>query len=516
MGFLDWLSNGPDKSIDIAENARLRAEAENAYFRLEESAEYIGELERMYAEDKGWTAISYQQQELFSSAGRRKIAELCRAMQIVNPLIKRGLAIRAAYVWGQGVGISARGEKVNEVVQAFLDDPGNRKAFTGAQAHVTLENQLGTDGNVFLSAFANPQTGFVQVRSIDPLEITDQITNPEDKEEVWFYRRDYNERTIEGNYVEKSKWYPALGYTPTQRPAMLQGMAIDWKAVVYHAKANPVGLWGVPDALAAIPFARSYKEFLEDWATLMKALSRIAWRMSGKRRAGQQAREAFRNLDQAGQTFAGDPNTTLEAVPKTGATIDAESGRPLATMVAGALGLPVTTLLADPGQTGARAVAETLDQPTRLEFQGRQEVWTEAKRAIIGYAIDQAVLAPSGPLSGRVVRDSFTQREEVVLENENDRTLIFNWPDLEQEPMESMVTAIAQADSTQKMPPLETMRLLLRALKVRDVDEIVDAWTDEDGNFINPDVTAGDAAVRAYEQGLNVSSALRRNRGDHE
>ena len=66
------------------------------------------------------------------------------------------------------------------------------------------------------------------------------------------------------------------------------------------------------------------------------------------------------------------------------------------------------------------------------------------------------------------------------------------------------------------MPPLETMRLLLRALKVRDVDEIVDAWTDEDGNFINPDVTAGDAAVRAYEQGLNVSSALRRNRGDHE
>lgn len=505
MGFRDWLRPAQ------TEDKRLLGEVETLTYRLGESANYISQLEDLYREDRGWTQISYQSQEMFTAAGRRKIAELCRAMHIINPLIKRGLAVRAAYTWGQGVGISARNEQVNKVVQTFLDDPMNRRAFTGAQAHVTLENQLGTDGNVFLAVFSNPQTGFTQVRTIDPLEITDQIVNPEDREEVWFYRRDYNEETLEGNYIERSVWLPALGYKPTRRMTMVRDLTINWDMKIYHVKANPQGLWGIPDTFAALPWARSYKEFLEDWAALMKALSRIAWRMSGKRAAGQQAREAFRRIDEAGQTFAADPNTQLEAVPKTGATIDAESGRPLATMIAAALGLPVTTLMSDPGQTGARAVAETLNQPTRLEFKNRQEVWTEAYRAVINHAIDQAVLAPGGPLTGGVSRDSYTQREEVMLTNEDDRTLVFNWPDLDEEAMDVAIKAIADADGTQKMPPLETMRLLLRALKVRDVDEIVDAWTDEDGNFISPDVSAGDAAVAAFEQGRNVSSALRRN-----
>ena len=51
------------------------------------------------------------------------------------------------------------------------------------------------------------------------------------------------------------------------------------------------------------------------------------------------------------------------------------------------------------------------------------------------------------------------------------------------------------------MPPVETLRLLLRALNVRDVDEIIALMTDADGNWIDPDVTAADDAVRRFERG---------------
>lgn len=515
MGMLDWL--GLRESVsDTPEFKRMQAELTTAQFRLEEAAH---SMEALYREDRGWVQIGQNFEQEMSPEGRRQAAQVCRAMATLNPLVKRGLSIRAGYVWGQGIGIQAPDGKesgtqdVNAVVQAFLDDQGNRKAFTGAQAHEELEKQLGTDGNVYAVMFTNPATGFTRVRTLDPLEMTDIITNPEDKSEAWFYRRDYvettiGERTAKVTTRQKTTWYPALGHKPTRKFPVIDGNPVDWSAPVLQIRVNAVGKFGVGDAYAALPWARAYREFLEDWAKLMKSLARIAWKLSGKRSTAQQARSALNGLGEAGGVAAMDPNSQLEAVPKSGATIDAESGRPLATMIAAAFGLPVTTLLADPGQTGARAVAETLDQPTRLEMNGRREVWTEAYRAILGHVIDQAVLAPQGPLKGGIQVDHFTQQEEVILQGESDRTLTITWPDIDETPVDVMVKAIVDADATQKLPPLETMRLLLRALGVRDVDEILDQFTDDAGNFIDPNVSAGDAAVDAYNRGDDPAAVL--------
>lgn len=516
MGMLERLGlrEAHDPEVD-----RLRGVVDSLEFKLEENANYLGQLQASFAEDRGWSQIGAEGQREMTPEARRQAAELCRVFAISNPLVKRGLALRAGYVWAGGVGIQAPDGKesgtqdVNSVVQNFLDDPGNRKAFTGAQAHVRMENQLGTDGMVYAVLFSNPKTGFTRIRTLDPIEMTDIITNPEDASEVWFYRRDYEESTIGERTAkvttrQKTTWYPAMGHKPTRRFTVIDGNPVNWDAPVFMVAVNTVGKFGVGDAYAALPWARSYREFLEDWAKLMKSLARIAWKLSGKRSSAQQARSALNGLGEAGGIAAMDPNSQLEAVPKSGATIDAESGRPLATMIAAALGLPVTTLLADPGQTGARAVAETLDQPTRLEMNGRREVWTETYRAILGHVIDQAVLAPQGPLKGGVSVDAYTQQEEVILQGEADRTLTITWPDIDETPVDIMVKAIVDADATQKLPPLETMRLLLRALGVRDVDEILEAWTDDAGNFIDPNVSAGDVAVDAFNRGEDPAAAV--------
>lgn len=518
MGMLERLGL---RESDNGEAKRLRGEVDTMAFRLEEASNHIGELERMYAEDRNWQKIGVEGQREMTPEARRQAAELCRVFAISNPLVKRGLALRAGYVWAGGIGIQAPDGKesgtqdVNQVVQDFLDDAGNRKAFTGAQAHVKLEGQLGTDGMVYAALFSNPRTGFTRIRTLDPIEMTDIITNPEDASEAWFYRRDFEEtmigeRTAKTTTRQRTVWYPAMGHKPTRRFPVIDGDPVNWDAPVFMVAVNTVGKYGVGDAYAALPWARSYREFLEDWAKLTKALSRIAWRMSGKKSGAQQMRSQLNSLTEAGGVAGMDAGTQLEAVPKTGATIDAESGRPLATMIAAALGLPVTTLLADPGQTGARAVAETLDQPTRLEMQGRREVWTETYRAILGHVIDQAVLAPQGPLKGGVTVDPYTQQEEVILQGESDRTLTITWPDLEDADVDVMVKAITDADATGKLPPLETMRLLLRALGVRDVDEILDAWTDDAGNFIDPNTSAGDAAIDAFNRGDDPAAAVNR------
>jgi hypothetical protein len=199
---------------------------------------------------------------------------------------------------------------------------------------------------------------------------------------------------------------------------------------------------------------------------------------------------------------------SLEAIPKSGATIDSGSGKPLAGMVAAALEVPVTMLLADPGITGARATAETLDTPTENMAGQRRDVWSDFLDRILGYVIDQAVKAPRGALQGTVSRDEW-DREVVELAGDTERTIDFDWPDLTEIGMKELVDAIVAADETGKLPPLTTVKLLLQALGVKDIDELLEEVTDDQGNFVDPNVTAGQVAVDAFNRGEDPAEAVR-------
>lgn len=487
-------------------------QAEN---QLEIAQENLARQE-LALEDEGWQSLLTNAQAEFTREGLSRAADLCRVMAVGHPLIKRGLNLRQAYVFGQGVEISARDEDVNQVLQDHLDDPGNQAALYGDQAREQLERAHGTDGNLFLACFTNPLTGAVQVRSIPFGEITDVISNPEDADEPWFYKRDWTRRTItpQGRIetVHRTTYYPALRYYPASRPRMIDGHEVAWDAPVLHSKVNDLDGWtfGIGDAYASLPWARAYKEFLADWATLMKSLSQYAWRATtGKPSKSQQLRQRLARRptgDGAGDTGAGatavmSPDVTLEAMPKTGATIDSESGRPLASLIAAGLGLPVTTLLADPGTTGARAVAETLDRPTVLEMMQRQAVWVSIYQDIAAYVVRAAVRAPRGPLSGTIIRDPYSKHERLTLTGDADQTIEVAFPSLTQTPIDKLVDALVKADSTRKVPDLVMVRLMLQALGVEDIDSIIEGVTDEDGRWIDPDMTAGQAAVDAYRRG---------------
>lgn len=435
-------------------------------------------------------------------------------------------------MWGQGLSISVRdqsdeGQDVQAVVQAFLDDPGNRITFSGSQAREEMEQSLYTDGEAFCALFTSPMTGRVKARWLLPDEIVDILTDPEDSVSHWYYKREYTERSVvDGRTVWRYRvaYYPALGYEPqgADRQRFIDGAPVYWDTPVRMVAVNrptSAGLGatrGVPDSFAAIAWARSYKEFLEQWAVLMKALARYAWRtktrgdkakaVAAKVSAAPAADARGGNPTGAGATVVTDPNTTLEAIPKTGATIDADSGRPLAAMTATALEVPVTMLLGDPGVTGARAVADTLDQPMDLAMKLRRELWTAFIRDVLDHVIDWAVRAPKGPLTGRVMRDG--ERVLVELPDNDDRTLDIAWPDFDSTPVGELVKAIVEADSARKLPPLAIARLLAEALGIRDIDELLDQITDGDGNFIDPDATAGQAAIDAFRQGRDPAGVL--------
>ncbi len=456
--------------------------------------------------DPGWIRMSAQFEQEFSAEGMRQIRAICRLFAIKNPLVKRGLSLRTAYVWAQGVEIAARangkqrGEQdVQAVVAAFLSDPGNERAFTAPAARERLERCLGTDGEFFPTLFTLPTTGQVQVRVVGADEITEIIYNPQDRSEPWYYRRVWVQATLnaDGQTVEEQKeqFHPAIDYKPKTKPKQFGRIPVVWDAPMMHVKVGDLEGWqrGVPDAYAAVDWARAYKEFLEDWARLVKSLSKFAWRLTAKGAQRTQARtrlattptDANGNVSNVGNVAIIPPEQHLDAIPKSGATVDSESGKPLAAMIAAALDVPLTMLLADPGQTGARAVAETLDLPTELAMGQRRGLWAGVYRRILQYAITEAVRASGGPLKGTIVVDGYG-RETVKLQGDTTTDIQVDFPDIDQEP-ERVIKSIVEASSTGTLPPEEVARLLLTALGVEDVETLIEAMTGDNGEFLWPD-----------------------------
>lgn len=486
----------------------------------------------MRSDEAGWSRIGG---EIDEQIDREKLlAEIAKArlMSVADPLIKRALTLRVAYVWGRGVTINAAQEDgaeqdVNTVVQAFLDDPSNRDTFASLTAHQDRERAFGTDGNVLLSLITDPVYGRVQVRPLRVAQIVERITNPEDETEVWLYKRQWRTRVVEAGALPsttRTRWemrrayYPALGFAPSVRAKSIDGIPVEWDKPVLHVAVNRLGAsWGVPDAYAALPWAIAFRDFLSDWARIARALSLIAFQATAKTKAGAaQVRQrlgsgAVDHMGQGpavGQTAIMGEGQRLEAVGKTGATIDSQSGLPLAAMVASALGIPVTILTANPTTVGARATADTLDPPLRAEMKMRQGLHADVIRRVLGYVVDQAIKAPSGPLRGTVRVDRVTGREVIELAGGQDRTIEVDFPDVSETPLADLMAAIEKADGMELLPPLTLARLVLLALEVPDVEDVLAQITDDDGNFVPPTRETAGAYGAAGQGDLGADDEL--------
>lgn len=464
-------------------------------------------------DDMGWAHLGGEKG--FTTQQRKQAAEWAEIMSIANPLIKRGLALRAAYVWapgstGAGVKVQVRddgdtGQDVDAVVQAFL--AANEATFSGSQAREDMErNGLGCWGEVFLALATDQRDGTVQVRRIQPDEITEIVENPDDYADPWLYKREWTAKDVDANGLPTGQpkthvaWYPALGWVPAVRPKSVAGHPVRWDAPIVHAAVNQPtrSRRGLGDAFASLPWAKLSKEFLEQTALLLKALARFAYRVTTP---GDRTQQAARKIAAAGDgsTMVQTTGDTLEAVSKSSATIDPKLVHTYEVWVAAGMGLPVTTLLGDPGSTGARAVAETLNEPTRNEFSLRRQLWDVVIRQVCGHVIDQAVIAPLGPLRGTVTRTG--DRQTVTLPDGDGRLVDIDWPDWDTVPLDVLVTAISKADSIDKLPPLWLVRQILTAFGEAHPDDVIAQITDDAGNFLPPEDLISQTRQRQTDRG---------------
>lgn len=480
--------------------------------------ERMAQLE-LALEDQEYRRLTWQATQEFSRDGLREICELARVMWLKNPLIGRGVDVAANYVFGQGVNIHARAKPVDQVVQAFLADPRNRAELTSQQAMMIKDQELRVTANLFFVFFTQPVTGRVRVRTIPFDEIDDVIANPDDAKEAWFYRRTWTTAAVDlttGTSLTKTltAYYPDWRYRPKTKLKSLGGQPVYWDTPVYHVKVNCLSdmRFGVSEIYAAIDWARAYKEFLEDWATIVRAYSRFAWQLTTKGgRAGVQAAKTklASTLGGAalggtetnpppvtGSVFIGQADTKIEPLRTAGATTSAEDGRRLLLMVAAATGLP-ESFFGDVS-VGSLATAKSLDRPTELKFKARQTLWAEIFTEILSYVIERSVRAPQGALQGtaRVDDDTviITLAPDPATGEPLDASIDVDFPPILEHDPDARINSIVTAATLAGRPLAGTLdmrtvaRLLLTALGEDDVDALLtDLFPEPETAAIGPE-----------------------------
>ena len=337
----------------------------------------------------GWSPLGEDEAKEIPLKTVKKISEVSRALYSMNPFVKRGVEARHSYVWGRGVqfdGTSGIDEQIKN----------NRKKLFSPQAYQELEVALATDGNVFTALQIDDSQGATAFR-IPITQITGSVSNPDDAEEIWFYKREYsvqttNSRTGRENKKQVIEYIASIQYYKTHNEAL----PLNWNRIkirqdvlMQHTAVNKqVGWrWGLPDITPVIFWAKAYKEYLEDNATLVKAYSRIAWQIKAGSAVGAQAaamqvmtppsRDPLTGERRdVGGTMIGGSGNTMTALPATGSQVDFSKGSALASAIASGLEVSKVVITSDPGE-GNRATAETLDQPTLKAMESRQLIHTE-------------------------------------------------------------------------------------------------------------------------------------------
>lgn len=358
----------------------------------------------------------------FSRWGIQQIILISRLYYIKNPIVRRLIDITATYVFGRGYEVTADDPAANDVLKDFFER--NNKVL-GQIALVDAERRKCYDGNLFFAFFTDQtNAGKTTVRMLDATEVMDIITDPDDTDQPWYYRRVWvaREFDIQSGQVRtqgQECYHPALYFSPEVKPAQINGINVIWDVPVYHRKCGAVAKWnfGCPLIYPAIDWAKASRRFLEACATVKQALATIATIITTK--GGQQAIQGIKQQlsttvgPQAAiwdtnpppvnaATLVTGPGTEVNMMDASGKGGNPEEVRRFLLMCCMTMGVP-ETFLADVS-TGNLATATTLDRPTELVFLEKQEAWRDDLTTIAKYVLEVSKGAPSGKLKESIDR----------------------------------------------------------------------------------------------------------------
>jgi hypothetical protein len=357
-------------------------------------------------EDVGWIRpgdfkTSYE----LDPKRREDLVQKSRAYWAADPPAKQAVRLWTSYAIGTGItykldDANERGTK--DEVDRFMKFRRNKR-FTSSKGQQRLSRKLLIDGEIFFAivgAEGEPKT----IRTIDPLQITELISDSGDEENVLAYKR--IDRSAERKTFYYRDWAAEDGDLENLKDAEGKAVTPEENVRVFHLAFEDLGLRGNGLLFPVVSWSREHRRFMESRVALTQALAKFAWKLSAK--GGQKVIDELQRKFQSslktsgtigvdrnpppssGASWAQNQGVDLEALPRvTGAGDARDDGNQLKLMVAAGTNI-MLHYFGDPS-TGNLATAEAMELPMLKAFTEYQELWKDAWRDIFAIVLDEDI-----------------------------------------------------------------------------------------------------------------------------
>ena len=334
--------------------------------------------DQLRLEDAGWTNVSNQSSTIISPDERIANLRLSRLYATKDPLGKQAVRLWTDYTFGRGMTWKAKDEHTQKILETFWDAQANASVLS-PKGQRTGSDKLLIDGEVFFAIFLGNET---RIRFIDPLEIAEIITDPDDKADVRYYRRAW----ITPQADPKDEIYRSITNIKDKGTPDAAGKTVrkTQDALIYHLAYNTIMQRGNPLLLPALDWITQYRRFLASRIAIMLALARFAWR--SKVKGGQAAVDAIKaktddaEIDAASHLIENMGVDTQPIKTESGAAGAKEDGRMIRLQICAAVGIPEQYF--GDISTGNLATAKTVELPLMKMFQSYQQVWADTYKDI--------------------------------------------------------------------------------------------------------------------------------------
>lgn len=422
-------------------------------------------------EDEGWIKLGSSAADILTDTTRQTILKQARVYAMRDPMARQAIRLWTDYTFGPGMTWDTEDEKAGEALNAYWSNLQNSMVLS-AKGQRKSSDKLLIDGEIFFALFLGSTS---LIRRIDPLEITQLISDPDDLENVRFYKREWTD-TQGAAHIQ---YYRSI-YNPTNEPCKDSSgnmVKANTEAIVYHLAINTIGQRGNSLLLPAIDWIKLHRQFLAARTAIMLAAARFIWK--SKVEGGQTAVDAVKAKFESELPAAGSilvENTAVDTTPvvtNTNARNAYDDDRMLKLQIASAVGIPEQYF--GDISIGNLATAKTVELPMIKMFQSYQQIWADTYDEI-----DNMVLVNAGAKG----KDTYIDRD---------------FPAITPEDSIAMATAITSI--TTAFPEFtksrDVMQAALLALGIPNTNEVLD-------ELLNPE--SPDAQEAAM---IKVTKALR-------
>lgn len=335
----------------------------------------------------GWGGL----EALFSETNRRAAVIDSRYMYHMDVAVSAACAMWTDFGFGQSVSIAPNDEALAEVFDECFAALRNRSVFGEAKIHENSERVI-VDGEVFYAVWASTLDGLCTIRRFKTEEITDVLTHPDDRDvPLWYVGAD-----SAGQAVYYADWRAApddLSAVPLPQGALrADDLRPATRVVIVPAQRNVIGKRGWPQLRQTLVWARAYRDFLGDRATVAKKAALRVEKITAKN-AGQRTIDSIvarmqselvnqgvgldRNQNTtAGQTWVQNEGVDLQWMNRdTGAQAAQIDGLTLLGQFASGARVPLGWL-GRPDAWQNRAVAKEASLPWYEQIQRYQTFWS--------------------------------------------------------------------------------------------------------------------------------------------